>query len=307
MTTKPHVFVVDDEADAREMVGDYLRMHGFDVSLCDGSEALRHELRIRIPDLVVLDLHMPEEDGLSIIRYLKETCPVPVVMLTASASTIDRVVGLELGADDYIAKPCELRELLARIRSVLRRQGYSPSRLPERRLAAIMSFDIVGFGHFIQQDEAATLSAIDALFSEVIAPVLLQARGTLFKMMGDGGLVEFASVVDAANCAITLQNMLKEHPRTTLSIGRLVFRIGVAVGDVVISQNDRLGEGVTLAVRVQECAEPGGVALSEEAFQLVRGKSTAAFADSGLRTLKNIATPMRIWRYSVEQRAPNGG
>lgn len=299
MTAKAHVFVVDDEPDAREMVGDYLRMHGFAVTLCDGGDALRHEIKSCIPDVVVLDLHMPKEDGLSVIRFLKETCPVPVVMLTASASTIDRVVGLELGADDYIAKPCELRELLARIRSVLRRQRVSPARMPERRLAAIVSFDIVGFGHFIQQDEAATLSAIDAIFTEVITPALLQAGGILFKMMGDGGLVEFASVVDAVNCATVLQGALRGHPRTHLPLGRLVFRIGVAVGDVVISHTDRLGEGVTLAVRVQECAEPGGVALSEEAYQLVRGKSPAPFIDGGLRSLKNIPAPMRIWFYAA--------
>src|SRR5713226_5957450 len=91
MTQSQHIFVVDDEAPAREMVGDYL--------------------------------NMPEEDGLSIIRDLKARMNVPVIMLTATASPIDRVVGLELGADDYLAKPCELRELMARIRSVLRRSA----------------------------------------------------------------------------------------------------------------------------------------------------------------------------------------
>ncbi|OYU91115.1 MAG: DNA-binding response regulator [Bradyrhizobiaceae bacterium PARB1] len=121
MSANPHIIVVDDEAPAREMVGDYLKMHGFTVTLCDGGKSLRSEIETKVPDLVVLDLNMPEEDGLSIIRDLKSRTNVPVIMLTATASPIDRVVGLELGADDYIAKPCELRELMARIRSVLRR------------------------------------------------------------------------------------------------------------------------------------------------------------------------------------------
>ena len=86
-----------------------------------------------MPDLVVLDLNMPEEDGLSIIRDLKQRTNVPVIMLTATASPIDRVVGLELGADDYLAKPCELRELMARIRSVLRRSAAGRSRRPQPR------------------------------------------------------------------------------------------------------------------------------------------------------------------------------
>ena len=123
MTQNQHIIIVDDEAPAREMVGDYLKMHGFSVSLCEGGKSLRAAIETSVPDLVVLDLNMPEEDGLSIIRDLKSRANVPVIMLTATASPIDRVVGLEIGADDYIAKPCELRELMARIRSVLRRSA----------------------------------------------------------------------------------------------------------------------------------------------------------------------------------------
>ncbi|ABD09350.1 two component transcriptional regulator, winged helix family [Rhodopseudomonas palustris HaA2] len=130
MSHSPHIIVVDDEAPAREMVGDYLRMHGFAVTLCDGGKSLRAEIETKVPDLVVLDLNMPEEDGLSIIRDLKAKTNVPVIMLTATASPIDRVVGLELGADDYVAKPCELRELMARIRSVLRRSAPRPTAAP---------------------------------------------------------------------------------------------------------------------------------------------------------------------------------
>jgi DNA-binding response OmpR family regulator len=121
MTRQHHIFVVDDEKSARDMVGDYLRMHGFTVSLFEGATDLRKGLEKEKPDLMVLDLNMPEEDGLSILRDIKTKAPVPVIMLTATASPIDRVVGLELGADDYVAKPAELRELLARVRSVLRR------------------------------------------------------------------------------------------------------------------------------------------------------------------------------------------
>jgi two-component system OmpR family response regulator len=123
MSQSQHIIIVDDEAPAREMVGDYLKMHGFTVTLCEGGKSLRTAIEAGVPDLVVLDLNMPEEDGLSIIRDLKSRGNVPVIMLTATASPIDRVVGLELGADDYVAKPCELRELMARIRSVLRRSG----------------------------------------------------------------------------------------------------------------------------------------------------------------------------------------
>ena len=146
MTQSPHIIIVDDEAPAREMVGDYLKMHGFNVTLCDGGKSLRGAIENGVPDLVVLDLNMPEEDGLSIIRDLKSRINVPVIMLTATASPIDRVVGLELGADDYVAKPCELRELMARIRSVLRRSAPVKAAAPEAAGAKAAKDQLVRFG-----------------------------------------------------------------------------------------------------------------------------------------------------------------
>jgi two-component system OmpR family response regulator len=146
MTQSPHIIIVDDEAPAREMVGDYLKMHGFNVTLCDGGKSLRGAIEIGVPDLVVLDLNMPEEDGLSIIRDLKSRINVPVIMLTATASPIDRVVGLELGADDYIAKPCELRELMARIRSVLRRSTPVKAAAAPEASAKAAKDQLVRFG-----------------------------------------------------------------------------------------------------------------------------------------------------------------
>jgi DNA-binding response OmpR family regulator len=139
MSERQHIVVVDDEAPAREMVGDYLRIHGFEVTTCDGGGSLRRTIAKQRPDLIVLDLNMPEEDGLSIIRVLKQQLAVPIIMLTATAGAIDRIVGLELGADDYLAKPCELRELLARIRSVLRRSvpAARSEAVPPRRQAPI--------------------------------------------------------------------------------------------------------------------------------------------------------------------------
>jgi two-component system, OmpR family, response regulator len=143
MSQNPHIVIVDDEASTRDMVGDYLGMHGFRVSLCDGGESLRKVIKEGEPDLIVLDLNMPEEDGLSIVRDIKSRSQVPVIMLTATASAIDRVVGLELGADDYLAKPCELRELVARIRSVLRR---SQAGVPAAAAAAATPRSTVRFG-----------------------------------------------------------------------------------------------------------------------------------------------------------------
>ncbi|MBE9554219.1 MAG: response regulator [Proteobacteria bacterium] len=122
MLNTPHIAVVDDEAQIREAVGEYLEMHGFEVSLADGGQALRAIVAGDKPiDLVILDLNMPGEDGLSIARYLREHSTIGIIILTAAGQTLDRIIGLEIGADDYVGKPFDLRELLARVKSVLRR------------------------------------------------------------------------------------------------------------------------------------------------------------------------------------------
>jgi len=125
MTEDVHIVVVDDEADIRETVGEYLAMKGFRVTPADGGEALRavFDGDSAHVDLVLLDISMPGEDGLSLARFLRENFDVGIIMLTAAGDVVDRIIGLEMGADDYLAKPVDLRELLARIKSVLRRAG----------------------------------------------------------------------------------------------------------------------------------------------------------------------------------------
>jgi two-component system, OmpR family, response regulator len=121
MRVPSRILVVDDDADIRTLLGDYLRRHGFEAEgACDGA-SMRERLRRAEFDLVVLDLTLPLEDGLDVCRDLRTRSDVPVIMLTARGAPIDRSVGLEIGADDYVAKPFEPRELLARIRAVLRR------------------------------------------------------------------------------------------------------------------------------------------------------------------------------------------
>jgi two-component system phosphate regulon response regulator OmpR len=119
--TSAHIVIVDDEPDLRDMVAEYLLKQGYAVSEAGSGDALWALLAERAIDLAILDINMPGEDGLSIARQLRKRGPVGIIMLTANGDTVDRIVGLEVGADDYVTKPFDLRELLARIRSVLRR------------------------------------------------------------------------------------------------------------------------------------------------------------------------------------------
>ncbi len=116
-----HVLVVDDDADVRRVLVDYLRRHDYAVAEAESGAAMRAAIETHLPDLVLLDVRLPGEDGLSLARYLREHYDVGIIMVTAAGELVDRIVGLEVGADDYIAKPFDPRELLARVKSVLRR------------------------------------------------------------------------------------------------------------------------------------------------------------------------------------------
>jgi len=132
MAASPHILVVDDHRDIREPLAKYLARNGFRVSIADGGGELRRVMKTAAIDLVVLDIMMPGDDGLTLCRHLRETTGTPVILLTAMAEDTDRIVGLELGADDYVTKPFNPRELLARIKAVLRRaSSLPPTRMPE--------------------------------------------------------------------------------------------------------------------------------------------------------------------------------
>jgi two-component system OmpR family response regulator len=126
METTPHILVVDDQRDIREPLGRYLEKHGLRVTLAAGAADARELLRRNAIDLVILDIMMPGEDGLSLCRHLRESANMPVILLTAMAEDADRIVGLEVGADDYVIKPFNPRELLARVKAVLRRATTLP-------------------------------------------------------------------------------------------------------------------------------------------------------------------------------------
>lgn len=123
----PHILVVDDHRDIRDSLSRYLSRHGYRVSTAADAAVARREVRGGAMDLVILDIMMPGEDGLSLCRWLRETTAIPVILLTAVADETDRVIGLEMGADDYVTKPFSPRELLARVRAVLRRAAALPA------------------------------------------------------------------------------------------------------------------------------------------------------------------------------------
>ncbi len=296
MDPQPHIVVVEDEATQRQLLADYLAGQNFRVSAVDGGAALHRLVEREPPALVLLDVGLPGEDGFALARWLREKSGrIGIIMVTSAADTVDRVFGLETGADDYITKPFEPRELLARVRSVLRRGAADREAASVRRISAILAADVAGYSRLVGDDEEGTLTRLRALRRDLIDPKIGAHRGRIVRIMGDGFLVEFASAVDAVRCAVAVQ-----RGAAAAAAGpperRIEFRVGVNVGDVLADGDDIHGDSVNIAARLEGIAEPGGICLSAAAYEQVRGKIEIAVADMGEQDLKNIARPLRTYR-----------
>jgi adenylate cyclase len=170
----------------------------------------------------------------------------------------------------------------------------------QHKLAAIVSADVVGYSRLMGADEAGTHARLKARFSELVEPKIAEHGGRVVKLMGDGLLAEFPSVISAANWAVAVQTKVSELNTDEPNEPRIDYRIGVNLGEVIIDGDDIFGDGVNVAARLQEIAEPGGVCISEKVHAEVRGKIDFVFVDGGSQPVKNIADPIHVWRWTSD-------
>jgi TolB-like protein/class 3 adenylate cyclase/Tfp pilus assembly protein PilF len=178
------------------------------------------------------------------------------------------------------------------------REAFMANVRVERRLAAIMAVDVVGYSRLVETDEARTLADIRRVRSQISDRLIAERRGRLVKLMGDGAIVEFGSVVDAVACAVALQEEMTRDQAEVPPEHRIVYRIGISLGDVVVEGDDLLGDGINIAARLEALADPGGICISDTVRKQLAGKSSVAFEDIGERRLKNMAQPIRVFRWA---------
>ncbi len=169
------------------------------------------------------------------------------------------------------------------------------SKSVQRRLAAILAADVVGYSRLMNADEVRTLEALKAHRRELVDPVIAAHHGRMVKTTGDGALVEFASVVDAVGCAVAIQRGMVSRNARVAEDKRIVFRIGINVGDIIIDGGDIFGDGVNIAARLEALCEPGGLCISRAANDQIRDKLSLAFADLGEQTVKNISRAVGVF------------
>jgi TolB-like protein len=175
----------------------------------------------------------------------------------------------------------------------------------ERRLAAILAADVVGYTRLMGEDEAGTLAALKAHREDFVDPTIAGHKGRIVKLMGDGALVEFASVIDAVTCAVEVQRGMAERNAEVAGERRIIFRIGINLGDVIIEGDDIYGDGVNIAARLEGLAEPGGICISAKVYEEVGNKLALGYEDLGAREVKNVAEPVRVYRIASETPAPS--
>jgi TolB-like protein/class 3 adenylate cyclase len=174
----------------------------------------------------------------------------------------------------------------------------------ERRLAAILAADVVGYSALMERDEDRTLARLKAHRKEFIEPLIAEYQGRIVKLMGDGALVEFASVVDAVRCAVLIQQGMAERNRDVPEDERICFRIGINLGDVIHeADGDLYGDGVNVAARLEQLAEPGGVVVSGTAYDHLQGKLDLPLEFAGEQRVKNIERLVRAYRVRLDGKA----
>jgi class 3 adenylate cyclase/pimeloyl-ACP methyl ester carboxylesterase len=173
----------------------------------------------------------------------------------------------------------------------------------ERRLAALLAADVVGYSRLMGYDEPATLAALQLHRTELISPAITKHHGRIVKLMGDGILAEFGSVVAAVECAVEIQAGMSERNSALSESRRMLLRVGVHLGDVMVDEDDIYGDGVNIAARLESIADEGGVCLSRQALDHVEGKLGLQFKTLGHRKLKNIAKPVEVYAIHLDRSA----
>jgi class 3 adenylate cyclase len=173
----------------------------------------------------------------------------------------------------------------------------------ERRLTTILAADVVGYSRLMGEDEAGTLAALKALRRDLVKPKEIQYGGRTVKLMGDGALMEFSNVVDAVQFAVEVQVAIAERNVEIPEDQRIIYRMGINIGDIIVEGDDIYGDGVNVAARLEGLCDPGGVCIARNVFNQVKGKLELTFEHLGEKEVKNIAEPVTVYRVTLDDKA----
>lgn len=307
------VLLVDDDEKLRKLVTEYLEGYGFQVKTLSDGLLVRRTIHKESPDIVILDIMLPGKDGLDVLKEIRAESSVPVIMLTARGEDADRIVGLELGADDYLPKPFNPRELLARMKAVIRRISFEDrgergerelaSQQMQRQLRAILSADVKDYSRLMAEDEMWTIQTLNA-HRDLIGSHVTRHLGRVVDSPGDNILADFGSVLNAVQCAVEIQKDLRAKNAELPGQRRMEFRIGINLGDVVMEKGKIYGDGVNIAARIERLAEAGGICISGTVYDQVENRLPFGYEYLGEKSVKNIMKPVRVYQVRTDPETP---
>jgi adenylate cyclase len=171
----------------------------------------------------------------------------------------------------------------------------------DRRLTTILAADVVGYSRLMAADESWTLAQLKVHRKDLIEPKIAEHHGRVVKLMGDGTLMEFGSVVDAVNFAVDVQKAMAERNADVPDERQVIYRVGINIGDIIVEGDDIYGDGVNVAARLESLADPGGICIARNVFDQVKSKLDISFQDMGEHELKNIPEPVRAYRIVMDE------
>lgn len=303
METK--ILIIEDDPASQAGMKAMLDLENYQTLVSsDGREGFDIAMK-ESPDLILLDINLPSMSGFDICRKLREkNFRNPIIMLTSKGEQVDKVLGLELGANDYVTKPFDSRELLARIHSQLRSKEVLNENLYKdnvpvtdrstRRLLAIMFTDIKDYSRKMGSDEKLALKLL-SIHNEIVIDTVKLYDGGIKEVIGDAFVVSFESALKSVECACDIQKRFRDYNETASPEDKIEIRIGIHLGDVIEFDDKVLGDAVNIAARIQENAVPGGVTMSESVYSAVKNKVSFNIFFGGEKNFKNIKEPVNIY------------
>jgi DNA-binding response OmpR family regulator len=302
------ILIVEDDPAISQGLKDYLTAENFEVLQSqDGLVGLNTALSEH-PDIVLLDVNLPSLNGFDVCRKLREEKFVnPIIIITASVEEMDQIVGLEIGADDYIKKPFVLREVLARVRANLRQ--YERNILakedhgkPEddyyRNLMCVMFTDIKDYSKKMHEDELLTIRLLQ-MHNKIMNETIANHNGGIIEVVGDAFVVSFNSAVNGVSCSVAIQEKLIEYNKSKAEREKIELRIGIHIGDLIEFEGKYKGDAMNIAARIQQNAKESEIWMSESVYLAVRGKTKFIFNKVGSHNFKNINEPITIYSITV--------
>ncbi len=303
MKSKKKILVIEDEPTVARGLKALLEAENYSVKVASngaGGVAMASKFS---PDLLLLDVNLPQMTGTEVCRQVRARGYAnTIVMLTAQREQVDKIIGLEAGADDYVTKPFDARELLARIRAHLRVQERIPAEADEqktrkgkRKLLSIMFTDLKDYSKKMNQNEKVALMLLKT-HNETVSRSVAQFGGRVIEIIGDAFMVSFESALRAVECGLAILRSFDRYNLKKSTLEQIHVRIGIHIGDVLEIDNKLRGDAVNIAARLQQTATPDHIIISGSVFETVREKVKMKIARIGTRKVKNIRQPITMYR-----------